>query len=94
MLLSPTLSQALTDSVNVLGTAPFLANQPMGGSKFTGLGAGAAAADSANLGQVQSDTVAHRDRSWRNRRCHNGDILAGLRGLCCQDAFPVHGWGR
>lgn len=53
------LSQALTDSVNVLGTAPFLANQPMGGSKFTGLGAGAAAADSANLGQVQSDTVAH-----------------------------------
>lgn len=53
------LSQALTDSVNVLGTAPFLANQPMGGNKFTGLGAGAAAADSPNLGQVQSEIVAH-----------------------------------
>ncbi|MBK1870074.1 hypothetical protein [Taklimakanibacter albus] len=53
------LSQALTDSVNVLGTAPFLANQPMGGNKLTGLGAGAAAADSPNLGQVQSEIVAH-----------------------------------
>jgi hypothetical protein len=53
------LSQALTDSVNVHGTAPFQANQPMGGNKLTGLGAGAVAADSANLGQVQSEIVAH-----------------------------------
>jgi hypothetical protein len=53
------LSQALTDSVNVHGTAPFQANQPMGGNKLTGMGAGAAAADSANLGQVQSEIVAH-----------------------------------
>jgi hypothetical protein len=53
------MSQALTDSVNVHATAPFQANQPMGGNKLTGLGAGAAAADSANLGQVQSEIVAH-----------------------------------
>jgi len=53
------VAQALTDSVNVQGTAPFQASQPMGGNKFTNLGAGAAAGDSANLGQVQSDLVAH-----------------------------------
>lgn len=53
------VSQALTDSLNVNGTAPWQANQPMGGFKLTGLGAGAAATDSTNLGQVQSDIVAH-----------------------------------
>lgn len=53
------LSQAMTDSVNVQGTAPFQASQPMGGNKLTGLGAGSAATDSANLGQVQSALVAH-----------------------------------
>lgn len=53
------MAQALTDSVNVQGTAPFQANQPMGGNKLTGLGVGSAAGDSANLGQVQSAIVAH-----------------------------------
>jgi len=53
------MALALTDSVNVQGTAPFQANQPMGGNKLTGLGAGSAASDSANLGQVQSTIVAH-----------------------------------
>lgn len=53
------LAQALTDSVNVQGTAPFQANQPMGGNKLTGLGVGSAAGDSASLGQVQSSLVAH-----------------------------------
>lgn len=53
------LAQALTDSVNVQGTAPYQANQPMGGNKLTNLGTGAAAGDSANLGQVQSAIVAH-----------------------------------
>lgn len=53
------VAQALTDSVNVQGTAPFQAPQPMGGNKLTNLGAGAAAGDSANLGQVQSAIVAH-----------------------------------
>lgn len=53
------IAQALTDSVNVQGTAPFQASQPMGGNKLTNLGSGAAASDSVNLGQAQSDLVAH-----------------------------------
>lgn len=53
------IAQALTDSVNVQGTAPFQASQPMGGNKLTGMSAGSAAGDSANLGQVQSGLVAH-----------------------------------
>src|SRR5690349_1584054 len=53
------IAQALTDSVNVQGTAPYQANQPMGGNKLTGLGTGAANNDSATLGQVQSAIAAH-----------------------------------
>lgn len=53
------LSQALTDSINIHGTAPYQANQSMGGNKLTGLGVGSASSDSATLGQVQSDIVAH-----------------------------------
>lgn len=53
------MSQALTDSINVQGTAPYQASQPMGGNKLTNLGAGAAAGDSASLGQTQSGVVAH-----------------------------------
>ncbi|MGE0147466.1 MAG: hypothetical protein AB7R87_08780 [Parvibaculaceae bacterium] len=53
------LAQALTESVNVQGTAPFQADQPMGGHKLTGLSAGVAAGDSATLGQVQSSIMAH-----------------------------------
>ncbi|WP_119271419.1 hypothetical protein [Taklimakanibacter deserti] len=52
-------AEAMTNSINVNGTAPWQANQPMGGFKFTNQGAGTAATDSANLGQVQSDIVAH-----------------------------------
>lgn len=51
--------QAFTDSVNVQGTAPFQANQPMGGFKHTNLGAGTTASDSVNLGQAQSGIAAH-----------------------------------
>lgn len=53
------IAQALTDSVNAQGSAPFQASQPMGGNKFTGMGPGTAAGDSVNLGQVQSGLVAH-----------------------------------
>lgn len=53
------VAQALTDSVNVQGTAPFQANQPMGGNKLTGLGAGTVSGDSISLGQAQSGIVAH-----------------------------------
>lgn len=53
------IAQALTDSVNVQGTAPYQANQPMGGNKLTNMGPGGGASDSATLGQVQSDMVAH-----------------------------------
>lgn len=52
-------AEAMTNSINVNGTAPFQANQPMGGFKLTNQGAGSAAGDSANLGQVQSGIVAH-----------------------------------
>lgn len=48
-------------------------------------------------GQVKDAAIEYCspcDHSWRNRRCHNGDILAGVRGLCCQDAFPLHGRSR
>jgi hypothetical protein len=53
------VGQALTDSINVAGTAPWTANQPMGGFKFTGMGAGSAAGDSAKLSQVQDSIVSH-----------------------------------
>jgi hypothetical protein len=53
------LSQALTDSINVAGTAPFQGNQSMGDNKLVNLAAGSAAGDSINLGQVQSGIVAH-----------------------------------
>ena len=53
------MAQALTDSINVQGTAPFQANQPMGGNKLTNMGAGAVAGDAANVGQIQSGIVAH-----------------------------------
>lgn len=53
------LSEALSDSVNVDGTAPWQANQPMGSHKLTGLSAGSAATDSLTLGQAQSGIVSH-----------------------------------
>jgi hypothetical protein len=53
------ISEAMTNSINVNGTAPFQAHQPMGGFKHTNLGAGSAAGDSVNLGQVQSNIIAH-----------------------------------
>lgn len=52
-------AEALTNSVNVNGTAAFQANQAMGGFKHTNLGTGSAAGDSVNLGQAQSGIVAH-----------------------------------
>src|SRR5690348_4551993 len=52
-------AEAMTNSVNVNGTAPWQANQPMAGFKFTNQGPGTAATDSANLAQMQSDIVAH-----------------------------------
>ncbi|MGE4251692.1 MAG: hypothetical protein AB7F09_20080, partial [Parvibaculaceae bacterium] len=52
------IAQALTDSVNVQGTAPFQADQPMGSHKLTGMAAGTAATDSPTLAQVQSGIVA------------------------------------
>src|SRR5690242_6943314 len=52
-------AEAMTNSINVNGTAPWQANQPMAGFKFTNQGSGTATTDSANLGQVQSDLVAH-----------------------------------
>jgi hypothetical protein len=53
------VADALTDSINVDGTAPFQANQPMATFKLTGLGAGSAATDSIQLGQAQSNIVGH-----------------------------------
>lgn len=44
---------ALTDSINVNGTKPWAANQPMAGFKFTGIADGTARDDSASLGQAQ-----------------------------------------
>ena len=53
------IATALTDSINIDGTKAFEANQPMGGFKLTGLGAGSAATDSPTLAQVQSGIVSH-----------------------------------
>src|SRR5688572_5576569 len=53
------ISEAMTNSINVNGTAPFQAHQPMGGFKHTNLGAGSAAGDSVNLAQAQSNIIAH-----------------------------------
>jgi hypothetical protein len=53
------MSQALTESVNVGGTAPFQANQSMGNNKLIAMAPGTAAGDSVNLAQAQSAIVAH-----------------------------------
>lgn len=51
------IATMLTDSINKDGTKPWATNQPMAGFKFTGMGAGSAAGDSGNLGQIQSGVV-------------------------------------
>ena len=48
------IATALTQSIAVDGQSVVTANLPMATKKFTGLGAGSAATDSANLGQVQA----------------------------------------
>jgi hypothetical protein len=53
------MSQALTDSINVDGTAPFQGNQSMGDNKLTNLAVGSTAGDSINLGQAQSGIITH-----------------------------------
>lgn len=53
------LEPAVSDSINKSGTKAFAANQPFGGFKGTGLGAGSAATDTPQLGQVQSGIVSH-----------------------------------
>jgi hypothetical protein len=52
-------AEALTNSINAQGTAPFQANQPMGGFKHTNMGAGSNSGDSVNLGQSQANIVGH-----------------------------------
>ena len=46
------IAAALTQSISKDGQTVYTGNQPMGGNKFTGLGAGSAAADSVNVGQI------------------------------------------
>lgn len=53
--LTSDLATALTQSIASDGQTTPTANLPMGGFKLTGLGAGTAATDSANLGQVQAN---------------------------------------
>ena len=48
------IATALTGSIAADGQTMISANLPMNSKKFTGLGAGSAAGDSANLGQVQA----------------------------------------
>ena len=49
------MATALTLSIAADGQTTVTANLPMATNKFTGLGAGSAATDSANLGQVQAE---------------------------------------
>lgn len=49
-----TIVSEITNSIAADGQTTPSANLPMGGFKHTGLGAGSAAADSANFGQVQA----------------------------------------
>jgi len=49
------VATALTNSIAKDGQTTPTANLPMGGFKFTNLGAGTAATDSANLGQIQAE---------------------------------------
>lgn len=46
------IAAALTQSISKDGQTVYTGNQPMGGNKLTGLGAGSAAADSVNVGQI------------------------------------------
>ena len=52
------IGTALTNSLAKDGQTTPTANIAMGGFKLTGLGAGSAATDSANLGQIQAQTYA------------------------------------
>ena len=49
------IATALTQSIAVDGQSTVTANIPMATYKFTGVGAGSAATDSANLGQIQAE---------------------------------------
>lgn len=46
------IAAALTQSISKDGQTVYTGNQPMGGNKLTGLGAGSAPADSVNVGQI------------------------------------------
>ena len=48
------MGTALTGSIAADGQTTITGNLPMATNKFTGLGAGSASTDSANLGQVQA----------------------------------------
>lgn len=52
------IASALSDSINKAGTKAFAANQPMGGFKFTGLGAGSSNGDSVRYEQLASSIAA------------------------------------
>ncbi|UGQ44978.1 hypothetical protein [Massilia endophytica] len=51
------IATGLTQSISSTGVTTPSANLPMGGFKFTGMGAGTAATDSATLGQAQTQTA-------------------------------------
>jgi hypothetical protein len=53
------VATALTNSIAKDGQTTPTANLPMGGFKHTGLAAGSAATDSANLGQIQSQAFTY-----------------------------------
>lgn len=53
------IAAALTQSISKDGQTAYTGNQPMGGNKLTGLGAGTAASDAARVDQVQAGLVGY-----------------------------------
>ena len=53
------IGAALSQSISKDGQTSYTGNQPMGGNKFTNLGAGTASTDSVNLGQVADGTLTY-----------------------------------
>jgi hypothetical protein len=51
------IAAALTQSISKDGQTVYTGNQPMGGNKLTGLGAGTALTDSVRLGQVSDGSI-------------------------------------
>lgn len=70
------IASALTTSVNTSGTKAMAADLPMGGNKVTGLAAGTATGDAANMGNVHP-TVLAKTANYTVLTTDTGRLITG-----------------